>query len=359
MRCLPPEILRMIIAICFSRPDQSRTGSLSNSLQLSTQMLRAITLEIVWRAVELDGPGDALRNLLCKDHIRHVVRVILIRNMQRAWPMTSWRMLISLLQSFTKLRKVFFEQDGTGVYDIEHLSKINPTKDQNGQHSWDVLTFYEIQRDHRVESSFVPWGILERLLCSSLIARIQFLDVTSNHGVLETDLMTYCVLHGIVFSHLRSLTLGGLTERTIAGELIWRFINVHIPSILLLKVTLVSQPSPQPHGLVELWAKCTWPPTLRHLQFPADCMNGDWPPSLLSYANVYPRNEPSYRPDILCQQMHLEALQELYWCTVDAYEVLALLDTISYESPHIRRIELQHPVPDLDESSVSLIMQRS
>jgi hypothetical protein len=355
MTILPPEILRKILAICFPDPHPSPFSTLSTALQLSSQTLRAITLEILWTRVEFDGPLDPKTRLISRDHIRHIVRAILIKGMEKSWSTTIWRTLLSLLQSIPNLRKVFFEQIGTGTYSIDHLRKITPTQQQIDLPGWDILTFYEDQQIHTTDSFLMPWSILDRLMCTGLITRIRSLDISSNHGALEIDLMVYCIIHGTIFYQLEALTLGGLTERHITGELLWKFITTHTPALSLLKVVITpsSQPSSQLHTIVESWATCSWPPTLRHLQFPADRKNGDWPPHLLSYANVSRRTEPSHQADVLCQQMRLQNLQELQWCAADAFEVMALLDAVSYESPDIRRIVIEHTISELDENLVS------
>ena len=101
------------LAICFPDPHPSPSSTLSTALQLSSQTLRAITLEILWTRVEFDGPLDPKTRLISRDHICHIVRAILIKGMEKSWSTTIWCTLLSLLQSIPNLRKVFFEQIGT------------------------------------------------------------------------------------------------------------------------------------------------------------------------------------------------------------------------------------------------------
>ena len=167
--------------------------------------------------------------------------------------------------------------------------------------------------------------------------------------------MVYCIIHGMIFYQLKVLTLHGLTERHITGELLWKFITTHTPALSLLTVIITpsSQPSSQLHTIVKSWATCRWPPTLHHLQFAADCKNGNWPPHLLSYANVSCKMENLHQADILCQQMQLQNLQEFQWCAADAFEVIALPDAVSYESPDIQRMVIEHMISELDENLIS------
>jgi hypothetical protein len=53
--------------------------------------------------------------------------------------------------------------------------------------------------------------------------------------------------------------------------------------------------------------------------------------------------------------MRFQDLQELSWTVVDAYEMIALLDALSYESPNILRIKLNHTLQNLDISSVGVL----
>ena len=191
MTILPPEILCKILAIFFPDPHPSPFSTLSTALQLSSQTLRAITLEILWTRVEFDGPLDPRTRLISRDHIRHIVCAILIKGMEKSWSTTIWRTLLSLLQSIPNLHKVFFEQIGTGTYSIDHLRTITPTQQEVDLPGWDILTFYEDQQIHTTDSFLMPWSILDWLMCTSLITHICSLDISSNHGALEIDLMVY------------------------------------------------------------------------------------------------------------------------------------------------------------------------
>jgi hypothetical protein len=352
----PTEILRQIIALSFTYANRSPTGNLSNALQLTSQAFRAITLEIVWATVELDDPTDCLSRVLVKDHIRDVVQAVLVRNMYKPWSTTSWRNLMSLLKSFPKLSHLFFEQEGTGIYPADHLRDMIPVPvdTDSEQRRWDVVTFCETQRPNTTHSYLVPWSVLDDIFRSCIITQVQCLEISSNHGALETDLIVYCVFHGIILNRLDTLAFGGFTDRHFSSEIFWKFITLHTPSIHLLRVSTRPSPTRLP-TFVDSWPKCSWPPALRHLQFPFDFKNGDWPPHLVSYANLSPRKQPSHRAEILCQQMRFQDLQELSWTVVDAYEMIALLDALSYESPNILRIKLNHTLQNLDISSVGVL----
>ena len=209
MTNLPLEILCKILAICFPNPHPSPSGTLSTALQLSSQTFRAITLEILWT---------------------HIVWAILIKGMEKSWSTTIWRTILSLLQSIPNLHKVFFEQIGPGTYWINHLRKITSTQQETDLPGWDFLTFYEEQQICSTDSFLMPWSILDQLLCSGLITCMCSLDISSNHGALEIDLMVYCIIHGMIFYQLKVLTLRGLTKRHITRELLWKFITAHTPA---------------------------------------------------------------------------------------------------------------------------------
>ena len=60
-----------------------------------------------------------------------------------------------------------------------------------------------------------------------------------------------------------------------------------------------------------------------------------------------------HQADILCQQMQLQNLQELQWCADDAFEVIALPDAVSYKSPDIQCIVIEHMISELDKNLIS------